>query len=60
MLRNIPSFADFIDRELQARITLAEKSGMKLSEFTSKLNDPVIIEFKSFNFDIIKVSQSTF
>ena len=55
ILRNIPSFADFIDRELHDRISSAEKSQMKISDFTSKLGEPVIIEFKSFNFAIIKV-----
>ena len=55
ILRNIPSFGDFIDRELQDRIRLAEKSQMKINDFISKLNEPVIIEFKSFNFEIIKV-----
>ena len=55
IIRNIPSFADFIDRELQDRIRLAEEGQMKINDFTSKLNEPVIIQFKSFNIDIIKV-----
>ena len=55
ILRNITSFADFIDRELQNRIELAETNQMKITDFISKFNEPVIIEFKSFNFAIIKV-----
>ena len=35
ILRNIPSFADFIDRELHDRISSAEESQMKISDFTS-------------------------
>ena len=55
VLRNITSFADFIDRELQNRIILAEESLMNITDFISSLNEPVIIEFKSFNIAIIKV-----
>ena len=56
VIRNKPSFADFIDRELQDRIRLAEEGQMKINNFISKLNEAVIIEFKSFNIDIIKLS----
>ena len=55
IIRNIPSFSEFIDRELQNRIALAEGSPMKITDFISKFNEPVIIQFKSFNFAIIKV-----
>ena len=55
VIRNIPIFGDFIDRELKDRIRLAEESQMKINDFSSKLNEPVIIQFKSFNIDIIKV-----
>ena len=52
VLRQIPSFGDYIDRELKNRIRLVEESQMTLNDFISK---PVIIEFKSFNVAIIKV-----
>ena len=55
ILRNIPSFGDFIDRELEKRVSSAEESQMTLNDFISKSNEPVIIEFKSFNVAIIKV-----
>ena len=55
VLRQIPSFGDYIDRELKNRIRLAEESQMKINDFISKSNEPVIIEFKSFNVAIIKV-----
>ena len=55
ILRVILSFGDYIDRELENRINAAEKSQMKINDFISKLNEPVIIEFKSFNVAIIKV-----
>ena len=55
ILWNIPSFGDYIDRELQNRIILAEESLMNITDFISSLNEPVIIEFKSFNIAIIKV-----
>ena len=55
ILRNIPSFADYIDRELKNRVSSAEESQMKINDFISKLNEPVMIEFKSFNVAIIKV-----
>ena len=55
ILRIIPSFGDCIDRELQNRSLLAEESHMKINDFISILNEPVIIEFKSFNIAIIKV-----
>ena len=55
VLRQIPSFGDYIDRELKNRIRLTEESQMTLNDFISKSNEPVIIEFKSFNVAIIKV-----
>ena len=55
IIRTIPSFGDYIDRELQDRIRLAEESQMKINDLISKINEPVVIEFKSFNVDIIKV-----
>ena len=55
ILRNIPSFADFIDREIQNRIIIGEERHMNITDFISILNEPVLIEFKSFNIAIIKV-----
>ena len=55
VLRQIPCFGHFIDTELKNRIRLAKESQMTLNDFISKSNEPVIIEFKSFNVAIIKV-----
>ena len=55
ILRNITSFADFINREMQNRCRLAANSQMKINDFISKLGEPIIIDFKSYNHAIIKV-----